>query len=75
MLTYNPENKTYSKFIPVEELEEMKEKMRAIEERLKNTPINPPYTYETETEFDIDDVDALKTFLETEKFNMAINHR
>ena len=37
MLTYNPENKTYSKFIPVEELEEMKEKMRAIEERLKNT--------------------------------------
>jgi len=39
MLTYNPENKTYSKLIPAEELEGMKEKMRAIEERLKNTPI------------------------------------
>lgn len=37
MLTYNPENKTYSKLIPIEELEGMKEKMRAIEERLKNT--------------------------------------
>lgn len=47
MLTYNLENKTYSKLIPIEELEGMKEKMRAIEERLKNTPINPPYTYET----------------------------
>lgn len=26
MLTYNPENKTYSKLIPIEELEGMKEK-------------------------------------------------
>lgn len=77
MLTYNPENKTYSKLIPIEELEGMKEKMRAIEERLKNTPINPPYTYETEAELDINDIEALKKFLETEKFNinMAINRR
>lgn len=76
MLTYNPENKTYSKLIPIEELEGMKEKMRAIEERLKNTPINPPYTYETEAELDINDIETLKKFLETEKFNinMPINH-
>ena len=77
MLTYNPENKTYSRFIPVEQLEEMKEKMRSIEERLKNTPINPPYTYETEEELDIDDMEGLNKFLETEKFNinMSINRR
>lgn len=77
MLTYNPENKTYSKLIPIEELEGMKEKMRVIEERLKNTPINPPYTYETEAELDINDIEVLKKFLETEKFNinMAINRR
>lgn len=39
MLMYNPEDKTYSKFITIEEMAEVQEKIKQIEERLKNTPV------------------------------------
>ena len=42
MLIYNPEDKTYSKFITIEEMAKVQEKIKQIEERLKNTPVNPP---------------------------------
>ena len=35
MLMYNPEDKTYSKFITIEEMAEVQEKIKQIEERLK----------------------------------------
>ena len=74
---YLPENPIYSKFIPISEFEEMKEKMKLLEERIKNTPVNPQPTYETEEELDIDDVNSLKKLLKSENFNinMPINHR
>ena len=34
MLMYNPEDKTYSKFITIEEMAEVQEKIKQIEERL-----------------------------------------
>lgn len=74
---YAPEKLIHSKFIPISEFEEMKEKMKLLEERIKNTPVNPQFTYETEEELDIDDVNALKELLKTENFNinMPINRR
>lgn len=39
MLIYNPEDKTYSKFITIAEMAEVQEKIKQIEERLKNTPV------------------------------------
>lgn len=74
---YNSENLIYSKFIPISEFEEMKEKMKLLEERIKNTPVNPQFTYETEDELDIDDVNSLKKLLKMENFNinMPINRR
>lgn len=72
---YNSENPIYSKFIPISEFEEMKEKMKLLEERIKNIPDNPQPTYETEDELNIDDVNSLKKLLKTENFNinMPIN--
>lgn len=74
---YNSENPIYSKFIPISEFEEMKEKMKLLEERIKNIPDNPQPTYETEDELNIDDVNSLKKLLKTENFNinMPINRR
>lgn len=74
---YIPENPIYSKFIPISEFEEIKEKMKLLEERIKNIPDNPQPTYETEEELDIDDVNSLKKLLKTENFNinMPINRR
>lgn len=74
---YAPEKPIHSKFIPISEFEEMKEKMKLLEERIKNTPVNPQFTYETEEELDIDDVNSLKKLLKTENFNvnMPINRR
>ena len=74
---YNSENPIYSKFIPISEFEEMKEKMKLLEERIKNIPDNLQLTYETEEELDIDDVNSLKKLPKTENFNinMPINRR
>ena len=67
----------YSKLIPIWEFGEMQEKMKLLEERIKNTPVNPQPTYETEGELDIDDVEALKKIITNKQFkiNMAINRR
>ncbi len=74
---YNSEKPIYSKFIPISEFEEMKEKMKLLEERIKNIPDNPDPAYETEAELDIDDIEALKEIISNEQFkiNIAVNHR
>ena len=77
MLMYNPEDKTYSKFITIEEMAEVQEKIKQIEERLKNTPVNPPYNFESEGNIDINSVSELKKLIRTDNFNLnsSINRR
>ena len=77
MLMYNPEDKTYSKFITIEEMEEVQEKIKQIEERLKNTPVNPPYNFESEGNIDINSISELKKLIRTNNFNLnsSINRR
>ena len=73
MLMYNPEDKTYSKFITIEEMAEVQEKIKQIEERLKN----PPYNFESEGNIDINSVSELKKLIRTNNFNLnsSINRR
>ena len=77
MLMYNPEDKTYSKFITIEEMAEVQEKIKQIEERLKNTSVNPPYNFESEGNIDINSVSELKKLIRTNNFNLnaSINRR
>ena len=77
MLMYNPEDKTYSKFITIEEMAEVQEKIKQIEERLKNTPVNPPYNFESEGNIDINSVSELKKLIKSNNFNLnaSINRR
>ena len=77
MLMYNPEDKTYSKFITIAEMAEVQEKIKQIEERLKNTPVNPPYNFESEGNIDINSVSELKKLIRTNNFNLnaSINRR
>ena len=70
MLMYNPEDKTYSKFITIEEMAEVQEKIKQIEERLKNTPVNPPYNFESEGNIDINSVSELKKLIKSNNFNL-----
>lgn len=74
---YPPEKPIYSKIIPISEFEEMKEKMKLLEERLKNIQANSQPTYENEEELDIDDIEALKEIISNEQFkiNIAVNRR
>ena len=48
MLTFNPENQTYSKLIHIDEFPEMQKKMEQIAERVKNAPVFPANSYETD---------------------------
>ena len=41
MLSYNPENQSYSKLIHIDELPEMQKKIEQIAERVKNAPVFP----------------------------------
>lgn len=77
MLIYNSENECYSRFIPIDQAAEMQEKIKKLEERLQNMPVNPIDQTECTDELDIDDVNALKKLLKSEKFNinMPINRR
>ena len=77
MLIYNSENEYYSRFIPIDQAAEMQEKIKKLEARLQNMPVNPIDQAECTDELDIDDVNALKELLKTENFNinMPINHR
>lgn len=77
MLIYNSENECYSKFIPIDQMAEMQEKIKKLEERLQNMPVNPIDQTECTDELYIDDVNSLKKLLKTENFNinMPINRR
>ena len=77
MLIYNPENECYSRFIPIDQVAKMQEKIKKLEARLQNMPVNPIDQAECTDELDIDDVNALKELLKTENFNinMPINRR
>lgn len=74
---YDPENKRYSRLVPIWEAQEMKEKTERLEERLKNTPVNPEPTCTSEEELCIDDIDELKKLVEGKNFsiNMPVNRR
>ena len=50
MITFNPENQTYSKLIHIDEFPEMQKKMEQIAERVKNAPVFPANSYETDAE-------------------------
>ena len=50
MLTFNPENQTYSKLIHIDEFPEMQKKMEQIAERVKNALVFPANSYETDAE-------------------------
>ena len=77
MLTSNPENQTYSKLIHIDEFPEMQKKMEQIAERVKNAPVFPSNSYETDAELNIDNIDDLKKLLEDKNFkiNSSINRR
>ena len=77
MLIYNSENECYSRFIPIDQAAEIQEKIKKLEARLQNMPVNPIDQAECTEELDIDDVNSLKKLLKTENFNinMPINHR
>ena len=77
MLTFNPENQTYSKLIHIDEFPEMQKKMEQIAERVKNAPVFPVANYESEAELCIDCVDEIQKMIETENFqiNTPINRR
>ena len=77
MLTFNPENQTYSKLIHIDEFPEMQKKMEQIAERVKNAPVFPVTNYESEAELCIDCVDEIQKMIETENFqiNTPINRR
>ena len=77
MLTFNPENQTYSKLIHIDEFPEMQKKMEQIAERVKNAPVFPVANYESEVELCIDCVDEIQKMIETENFqiNTPINRR
>ena len=77
MLIYNSENECYSRFIPIDQAAELQEKIKKLETRLQNMPVNPIDQTECTDELDIDDVNALKEFLKTDNFNinMPINRR
>lgn len=77
MLIYNSENECYSRFITIDQAAEMQEKIKKLEERLQNMPVNPIDQAECTDELDIDDVNSLKKLLKTENFNinMPINRR
>ena len=77
MLIYNSENECYSRFIPIDQAAEIQEKIKKLETRLQNMPVNPIDQTECTDELDIDDVNSLKKLLKTENFNinMPINHR
>lgn len=70
MLIYNSENECYSRFIPIDQAAEMQEKIKKLEARLQNMPVNPIDQTECTDELDIDDVNALKELLKTENFNI-----
>ena len=77
MLTFNPENQTYSKLIHIDEFPEIQKKMEQIAERVKNAPVFPVANYESEAELCIDCVDEIQKMIETENFqiNTPINRR
>ena len=70
MLTFNPENQTYSKLIHIDEFPEMQKKMEQIAERVKNAPVFPMANYESEAELCIDCVDEIQKMIETENFQI-----
>ena len=74
MLIYNSENECYSRFIPIDQVAKMQEKIKKLEARLQNMPVNPIDQAECTDELD---VNALKELLKTENFNinMPINRR
>ena len=41
MLIYNSENECYSRFFPINQMAEMQEKIKKLEARLQNMPVNP----------------------------------
>ena len=63
MLIYNSENECYSRFIPIDQAAEIQEKIKKLETRLQNMPVNPIDQTECTDELDIDDVNALKELL------------
>lgn len=77
MLTFNPENQTYSKLIHIDEFPEMQKKMEQIAERVKNAQVFPANSCEIDAEICIDNIDDLKKLLEGKKFkiNSSINRR
>lgn len=70
MLIYNSENECYSRFIPIDQAAEIQEKIKKLEARLQNMPVNPIDQAECTDELDIDDVNSLKKLLKTENFNI-----
>ena len=77
MLIYNSENECYSRFIPIDQAAEIQEKIKKLETRLQNMPVNPIDQTECTDKLDIDDVNSIKELLKSENFNinMPINRR
>ena len=53
MLIYNSENECYSRFIPIDQAAEIQEKIKKLETRLQNMPVNPIDQAECTDELDI----------------------
>lgn len=77
MLSYNPENQSYSKLIHIDELPEMQKKMEQIAERVKNAPVFPATNQDYDKEIDINSIDDLKELISANDFkiNSSINRR
>lgn len=77
MLSYNPENQSYSKLIYIDELPEMQKKIEQIAERVKNAPVFPATNQDYDKEIDINSIDDLKELISANDFkiNSSINRR
>ena len=71
MLIYNSENECYSRFIPIDQAAKMQEKIKKLEARLQNMPVNPIDQAECTDELDIDNVNSLKKLLKMEKVGLS----
>lgn len=81
MLTrYNPEHNEYVKYIPIEKYDEIKDELKKLKERLKNTPIKEPFSFMSEPgkAIDINDIEDVKQLFEadnTVNMDAPVNNR
>lgn len=76
---FDPENKSYSMSIPVDELKEFEEKCNSIKAKIIKAQQNKPAVFEPgDSNLDIDELEQVKNLIENEsnfKVNMSLNRR